>query len=288
MKFNKPLYYCTECKAILAGLDKLLFIEEKSTKGFCSEACIEDFYSPLIRHFDRLLVNARTELKIDQPEKINFNLSDKEFVDQVVANPSEIWKVSNELDEEIYTYIKHFEDFSGVIVSKVYEGVASFVLLSTQTKSKQLLAELRVGERISSAILDTEVPEGFTEEDFNFMQLLENKKSVLLASLLEKRKDDDISFEDFTVYEPCFNETLESPDEVFEKKDYEGDVFFIYIKSFILESKNIFYIISCLKRKENEDSQEVNVFPVLAFPTNDLELYSEFRTGKQVASHIKN
>jgi hypothetical protein len=287
MKFNKPLYYCTECKAIVSSLDKLLFVEESSTKGFCSEACIEDFYTPLIRHFESIELSMRKNLGIEE-EKINFNFSDKQLVDEVLSSSDEIWKVSNELDEEIFTYIKHYDQFSGIVICKVYNGEASFVFLSTTTRSRQLLAEIRTGEKVNQKEQSGE--SDFSEEDFNFMQLLENKKSVLLADLLVKRKDDDISFEDFTLYESCFPETLENPDEVFESRDKEGDTFFVYIKSYIKERENYFYIISCLKRKDkdSEESPDVSVFPVLAFPTNDLELYSDFRTGKRIAGHLNN
>ncbi|MDO9183532.1 MAG: hypothetical protein Q7U04_14045 [Bacteriovorax sp.] len=297
MKFNTPLYYCTECKTILASLDKLLFVEEESSKGFCSESCIEDFYIPLIRHFETLEFELRNRLGISKElenEQIIQHMSDKELVDEVLSSPSEIWKNCNELDEDIFTYIKHFPDYSGIVICKVYNAEASFVFLSTLTRSRQFLAEIRVGEKINLNDLSgdsselNELEKEFSEEDFIFMQLLENKKSVLLAELLEKRKEDDISFEDFSLYEACFSETIENPDEVFENKDYEGDLLFIYIKSYIKDNENYFYIISCLKRKENDESNEVNVFPILAFPTNDLDLYSGFRIGKKIAGHINN
>lgn len=294
MKFNNPLYYCTECKTVVSSLDKLLFIEEKSTKGFCSETCIEDFYIPLIHHFESIERDVRKNLGIEK-EKIYLNFSDKQLVDDVLTKSDEVWKVSNELDEEIFSYIKYFGEFSGVVICKVYNGEASFVFLSTTTNSLQLLAQLRFGEQINSkelknsdAEFPTEFPADFSEEDFNFMQLLENKKSILLADLLEKRKDDDIPFENFTLYESCFSEVLETPDEVFESRDNEGDSFFVYIKSFIKDNENLFYIISCLKRKDNGEAPEISVFPVLAFPTNDLDLYAKFRVGKRIAGHIKN
>ena len=120
------------------------------------------------------------------------------------------------------------------------------------------------------------------------MQLLEAKKSKLLADLLIKRKDDDISFEDFSKYEKYFELTLQEPDEVFEIKDNEGDTFFNYIKNFSQDNTSFFYIISCLKRVDSETSNEINVFPVLAFPTNDLDLFSDFRAGTRISGQLKN
>lgn len=295
MKFNKPLYYCSECKTILDSLKNLLFVEENSSKGFCSEACIEDFYMPLIRHFESIELNVRTKLGLVglNEEKIDSILSERELLEDILLAPDELWKVENELSEDVYTYVKHYSAFSGIVICKVYAGEASFIFLSTKTTSRSFLEEICAGSRIENiskthSLENIDSSNDFNDEDYNFMQLLESKKSKLLAELLEKRKEDDISFEDFSLYESCFTEVIETPDEVFEQKDNEGDSFFIYIKSYVVEEENYFYIISCLKRKVDSGSEDISVFPVLAFPTNDIELYYEFRTGKKIAGHLKN
>lgn len=284
MKFKSPLYYCNECKTILPSLDKLLFVEEKTTKGFCSEVCIEDFYSHIIYHFEKIEQETRTRLEICD-EKISTKLGNKELTENVLASPDEIWMAENELDETIHTYIKHFSKFSAVVICKVYDNEASFVFLSTSTSSREFLSEIRAGKKINRNELEAEED---IDEDAIFIQLLENKKSKLLAELLDKRKNSDISFENFMDYEYCFSEVLENPDEVFENHDNEGDCFFIYIKSYLKNKENFFYIISCLKRKGDDQSKEISVFPVLAFPTNDLNLYSKFRAGKKISSGLKN
>ena len=187
MKFNHPLYYCCECKTILDSLDKLLFVEENSTKGFCSEACIEDFYTPLIRHFENIELKIRKKLNIVD-EKINMSMSDIQLVDDVLLSPGEVWKASNELDEDIFTYIKRYTDYSGIVICKVYNGEASFVFFSTTTNSPDFISEFRTGEKINKSELshdNEEYPEEFSEEDFNFMQLLENKKSKLSPAFHE-------------------------------------------------------------------------------------------------------
>lgn len=289
MKFNQPLYYCSECKLVVSALDKLLFIEDNSNKGFCSEACIEDFYLPIIKHYEVLESRIRSRLNIEN-ETIALPMDEKKMVDEVLGSPSEVLSIRNELNEEIFTYIKHFENFSSIVVCTVYKGEGSFIFLSTQTRSREFLRELRDGNKSGSEPLGASGSDEFNmnEEDFNFMQLLELKKSKLLADLLARRKDSDISFENFNEYEFCFQECLDSPDEIFDFKDNEGDGFFVYIKSFIKDSSDFFYIISCLKRKSREEDDSVSVFPVLAFPTNDVELYSSWRSGKKIAGQIKN
>ena len=286
MKIKDPLYYCSECKKIINNLDQLLFVENHSSKGFCSETCIEDFYRPIMFHFEKIAKTARINLGIEF-EDISTGLDEKQLVEDILANPSEIWQTPNELNEKIFSYIKRYSDFSAVLIGIFYNEDASFILLLEKTKSENLLNELRGHEKINfsaKAVADAE----FTEEDFTFMQLLESKKSKLLADLLLKRKDDDIAFEDFAKFEKFFEQTLQDPDEVFETKDNEGDIFFNYIKNYSEGNRAFFYIISCLKRIDSETSTEINVFPVLAFPTNDLNLFSEFRIGTRISGQLKN
>lgn len=283
MRFNRPLYYCSECKTVVSDLDRLLFIEAETTKGFCSEKCIEDFYNPLIAHFEKCEKKIREELSLSH-EVIRSSLDDKELIEAVIASPNEVWENRNELKECLYTYIRHFEDYSAVVIATVYNEEASFVFFRTLTKSKALLDEFRSSDKTQRQALPAEEEREFSEEDMAFMQELENKKSRLLADLLVKRKDHDIPFEEFSDYESCFQDCLETPDEIFETKDKEGDTFFIYIKSFLRGSKTFFYIISCLKRKDTETPEDVHIFPVLAFPTIDMNLVRDFRNGSKIAA----
>jgi hypothetical protein len=124
------------------------------------------------------------------------------------------------------------------------------------------------------------------DEDMVFIQLLESKKSNLLAEILMNRKDSDIPFEDYTGYESCFQETLDMPDEVFEKKDKEGDMIFTYIKAFSRGTETFYYIVTCLKRIM--EGENVNVYPILALPTTDMEMCQEFRGGTRLSGPLKN
>lgn len=285
----------------MTHLDDLLFIDESSHRGFCSEECIEDFYFPFIKHFEIIETSLRAKHNLSK-ENGPVHIVDPEMVEEVLAHPNEVFRQSNELDEAFYHFIKHFPDFSVVVISSVYRKEASFVFLTTKTKSQVLLNEFRYGEMVTDwnaksddddddedeeyqqtykaeALMDDFEEE---DEDMIFIQLLESKKSKLLADILMNRRDDDIAFEDYSGYESCFQETLDFPDEVFEKKDNEGDVIFTYIKSF----DKFFYIVSCLKRKIGEDT--VNVYPILALPTTDVKMCQEFRGGTRLTGPLKN
>lgn len=283
MKFNRPLYYCSECKTVVNELDQLLFIEPATSKGFCSERCIEDFYNPLITHFENLERKLREEYSLGH-EVIRTPMDDKSLIEAVISQPGEVWQNQNELGESLFTYIRHFGDYSAVVIATVYNDEASFVFFRTLTRSKVLLEEFRSPDKSQKQQPQVDPERTFSEADMMFMQELESKKSRLLADLLVKRSNDDIPFENFSDYESYFQDCLEMPDEIFESKDKEGDTFFVYIKSFLHDGKDFFYIISCLKRRDTETAGDIHIFPVLAFPTLDVELVREFRNGSRIAA----
>ncbi len=293
------LYYCSECKKIHHHLEDLLFIEENSHKGFCSQECIEDFYAPIIRHFEVLEHTLRRKHHL--LEESHNQIISESSIDDILNFPDVVTKSSNELFESYYSFIKNYMDYSIVIVASVYNLEASFIFLNMKTSSKKLLEEFHYEEDVTSLFNKTIKSQTFDEqelreddsldedEDLVFMQHLESKKSKILAEILTKRKDDDILFEEFNQFDYCFEETLDQPDEVFEFKDNEGDVIFFYLKSYSsggLSLNNFTYIIIALKHKS--DIENVNVYPILAIPTLDHELSQEFRKGFRLSGALKN
>jgi hypothetical protein len=239
--------------------------------------------------------------------------SDQDLVEDVVTRPNEIYRQKNELQENFYHFIKKFPDFTAIVVASVYRREASLIFLSTVTKSRALVNEFRYGELINDwefaetdllqNISENEIDNEFSDEasmdqgakdqdeaeDMIFIQLLESKKSKLLADIIMGHREDDIPFEEYSGYEFCFQETLETPDEVFEKKDNEGDMLFSYIKSFsrgVSGTDNFTYIVICLKR--NTDVSNVNVYPILALPTTDMKMCQVFRSGTRLSGPLKN
>lgn len=308
-QYIDTIYYCSECKRVVKSLEDLLFIEERSHKGFCSESCIEDFYLPLIRYFELLENKLRFKHNVSN-EFLGAEVSESCFED-IILKPDEVYKKSNELNESFFSFIKNYGDKSIVIVASVYNFEPSFIFLTLQTSSTQLINEFRFDENVtlwylqsSEVFIQTNHGEvmGQSEEmspdqsaddnedaDLLFMQHLESKKSKILAEILMKRKDDDISFEDYTDYDFCFQDTLDLPDEVFEYKDNEGDILFFYLRSFnsgLNLSSSYTYVIIAIKQKNDQD--KVNVYPVLAVPTTDMELCQEFRKGIRLTGALKN
>lgn len=301
--FKKALYYCHECKKILPGTDSLLFIDDQASVGFCSEECIEDFHLPIVKNFEEEFVFLRAQHHIGE-ENLGIKL-DQQLVDAVLMSPDEIYRFSNEIGEAFHHFIKKHNDVFIIVIASLFKSEPAFIFGATTTKVTSLVNEFRQGQLISvsewigrkrakKANLQKEnvdgVNEDLSEEDMVFLQLLESKKSKILATLLIKRQDSDIGIESFSDYDFCFQETLDHPDEVFEHKDNEGDIFFNYIKNYNLGKRkedNFFYIVSCLKRK-GQSADETMVYPILGMPTNDMAMVQEFCLGKQISGPLKN
>ena len=288
---KKPLYYCHECKTPVGSSDSLFFIDDQSVKSFCSEECIEDYHLPIVKYFEKDIGTLR---EFHQDKNTPVTVVDQKLVNDILMSPDEIYRFSNELGESFHHFIKKFHNEWVVVIASIFKGEPSFIFGAWASQSIGLINEFRQGtnvpvtewknkQKIQKSA--SEKNESETDEDSVFLQLLESKKSKLLAHILIKRKDQDIGIEDFGHYESCFQETLDHPDEVFEYKDNEGDVFFNYIKNYNT-AENFFYIVSCLKRKSSEG--ETMVYPVLGLPTNDMAMVQEFCLGKQISGPLKN
>jgi hypothetical protein len=292
---KKPLYYCHECKTPVGNSDSLFFIDDQLTKSYCSEECIEDYHLPLVKHFEKEMKSLK---EFHQETAAGSVAIEPQLVNEILLSPDEIYRFSNELGESYHHFIKKIKQEWVVIIASVFKGEPSFIFGAWSSSSVSLINEFRQGSSIvvtewkkkqKSSKAISAIPEAEEkiedDEDSVFLQLLESKKSQLLAHVLMIRKDQDIAIEDFGDYESCFQETLEHPDEVFEYKDKEGDVFFNYIKNYN-SGENFFYIVSCLKRKSSDG--ETMVYPVLGLPTNDMAIVQEFCIGKQISGPLKN
>lgn len=276
-------YYCTECKKILEDVEDLLFVEEGSSKGFCSEECIEDFYIPLMKYYEESIHNLRADHNIIENNVTTID-NDQMLVDEVSNFPDEIYRSTNDIKEEVFTYIKFHHQFYSIVLCTVFNETPAFILAYVKTKSKKMVDLFRVGEKIDVRVAP--LNENKLMEDAQFIEELESKKSQLLGTILSERSSNDIPFEDFLKYDPFLNDTMDNPDEIFEEKDHFGDRLLYYLKTFVDHHFGIFfYIVICMK---NKDANEEVLYPILSFPTNDYALYNQYRHGDKKLAVIKN
>ena len=285
--FERPIYFCSNCKTIVEKVDDLYFVEETSPRAFCSEKCIEEFYFPFIDKFEKQKNLIREEMQILEPELEDY-LADPEMIDDLFSRPDEIWVQENLLKEEIYCFLftseVNGEKLTFISMCMVFNYRPSFVLAVDVTKNEKIIDLYRMGQKVEdlapfhkAALSDEDSPQSNLEE-------IEQRKGTLLASLLQNRKDTDIQVDQFHLYDTYLFATIESPDLINEWSDENSDSYHVCSKAFELEGNSFYYIVICLPSL-SEDSKFI---PILGFPTLDGELYSEFTAGKRLSGILKN
>lgn len=302
MKKTNIFYYCNNCKKILTDLEELLFVEESSPRGFCSEDCIETFYQHLVDHFEKIDKNLRIKLILPEEDCLHF-VGKPKLMELTLSNPHEVWHFENDINEKYFIFHRECKEksvkpFTMIVICMVFSNKPSFILSATATRSTELLEHYRQGEKFEVALIEgdslpkqIDPPEnGLQSIEINEEQLeeLELKKSQLLANLLEERSPSDIPFERFNIYDDFIEETLNRPDEIYTRRDDEGDNILTYIKAHELNGISFYYFCVCMKlNKDNEEGLET-LLPILTFPSLDGEIYEIYKRGEQVTGSLKN
>ena len=115
---------------------------------------------------------------------------------------------------------------------------------------------------------------------------VEQKKSILLAELLENRRPEDIPFEKFHLYDHFIGPTLEHPDQIFKTKDEDGDELLVHRKNIKGHPVEFAYlVIAVLVEKANG---RPSIVPIISFPTIDNNLATAYCQGVLVNRFLPN
>lgn len=296
----KKIYICTECKKNISSVSEVLFIEDVSNKGFCSEICILNFYKSYMDYFLKEEHELRAQFKIGSETDIDFKDRQEEIFHQVLYGPNEVWLDVSELREEYYTHILKVElkknDFVYLIfICSYFDSSPSFIYHKCFTRNENLVASYQVGKKVEIKNIIKEEEQEHIEEQlenqidlpFEILEQIDQKKSQFLAELLSNRLDADIQYEEFFLYDKFLEQTLDDPDEIYDREDNHGEELSTYIKSFQQGPESFFYIVLCWKCRVEHVDGDVLV-PILSFPSIDQGLYKDYAKGKKTKMHVKN
>ena len=294
---KEHIYFCNQCKKLIDKATDLYFVEDKIPRGFCSETCIEKYFNHMSEHYESYLKELREKLNLVEEDCISL-LGNAKYFEKVIRAPNEIFLLENDLKEKLYVFIAEFEESEEsttymVMYCLVYDFRPSYILMNTVTKSIDLFNCLKIGKKIDdiSKFLEKskENPTEIVQLDDEVITILENKKSNMLARMLTERSSSDIEIEEFHEFENFYKKTLNSPDEIYEYSDEEGDNIFTYIKAHEKEKMAFFYVIICVRCTTMENTKKVEkLFPVMSFPTKDSALYSRYKHGRKISGSLKN
>lgn len=297
MSFLKEAFFCCQCKKVVQELEQLLFVENESNLGFCSESCIEKFYEPLVDHYEECEKKWRASHSLLDEEILEV-VGHPVFMDQLLRRPDEVYRYIGDGGDALYTFISHlsddkYGDFSMMCLCLTYDNQPSFIISASATCEDQMVDNFRWGDKIpdpkkfhSSSDLNDKKKE--IEIDEQTLMDVESKKSAYLAHMIEERSPADIPIESFILYEQFFEPTMMNPDEIYCSKDDEGDVIYTYIKAHDREGVSFYYFIICYRLekefKENTDA----LVPIISFPTVDGEMYRLYKKGELISGSLKN
>lgn len=284
-------YYCSYCKKSNHQED-ILMVNESIKNGFCSKECIEKFYSFLIDYFDDWEKILRENFKIENESSLKM-LGNPKYIDQLLENPDEIYCHESIVNEKFYALISKHQSandyiFYSLVICFIYDKKISFVLLATHTQSLELVALFQTGVKIATEEIlfpyQQLVEVEHSAQDIK--EIIESKKSQILAMLIEKWSDDDIPFEKFSDYDDHLEKTFKMPDNIFSITDDENDKLYVYTRSIINLGKTCYYYVICYKTNDEWSIEEDSLIPVLFFPSNnkfildDIKLVEQFDRNK--------
>ena len=289
---SKKLFFCENCRIKVEDVTTLQFVEENSDRGFCSESCILEFYRPFMSFFEDEEDDLREKLGLQHEDQYLDITSNKHYLNTCLSSPNEVWSYETDLGQVFYTHIlpinQNGENLFFILICSYVEDSPSFVFYRTASSSIDFVNFYRKDDKVEFSEISTESYSN-DEQDIDLsneiLEELELKKSQLLANILTARSESDIPLEDFISYDKYLSETIDSADDVFEYDDEEGDRINTFIKSYYVDNISFFYIV-LTKQYKVED--EINVLPIIGFPSNDQNVYLEFSRGKKLNSTLKN
>jgi hypothetical protein len=308
---------CQHCTKVLMSDERALFVEEEVGRIFCSEACIAAFFAPEIERLEKDYHRKVSGSDLSKDERDSY--SHLRWI--TLQEPDEIWREKTLSGDHRYTLMSEFQPGSkriwSICICLFLKGEPSFLYLAFTTKNAALVNSYRKGERVEWA-------KGASGEKVTEEQMLSQEQrsdrladswtedETFLAQVNQERRADDISPEDFPLFEKCIEETLETPDEVWNCQPSEQAArLYHFIRYYPAgapgipeieaaddfgvedgtgpvsglgsgneESSGIWYIVIA---REAEEEEQIEILD--AFPTRDSALVDRYRRGDQEVGH---
>ncbi len=264
--------FCQSCRQPLSSEEKIVYVEESADRYFCSEKCIRSYYDPMAEHYRKAMIEIRDPHDISEADFAEL----ESYAPLCLSNPDEIWLDSTEFGETITYFLANFTNeggkFTYVVACFCLEDEPTYILLSFPTRDKKLIEEFRRGEKIERTEDDEETSEPEVSpvlaEDF-----LARQGNAIEEEMLRHRDATDVPQKEFDEHVHLVDQTIESPDEVWELQD-EGDNPQLTLIS--QHEENLHYVVICtFDATQGQKSWRV----IYCFPTRDPALVQRYRRG---------
>ncbi len=290
---------CTQCGVDFKTLgndqeeSRLYFVETEVARCFCSQECIQDYFTPVTQVYVDLFSKAlkpHAEKDFDSYSQSKF----KAYQALTLEEPDAVETITLDSGDKHYIYSAHFElpktshlgscGFEFVVACLSIQNIPSFVFIGFATKEpqvkfafieacKQMLSKADVvsikpteykTQKTSDVLSDT----NSTAQECSLLRLNKTPHSDAEAFrklYIELKQVGDLEDSEFAQFDKYLDDTVDDPDEVWSFQDKEGRTWL----SFIKEQDHAILVVLC-----NEAAE-----PRFAFPTLDHGLVKYFKAG---------
>jgi hypothetical protein len=268
--------FCQSCRKVMQGDEKIVYVEEGSSRFFCSEKCIREYYDPVSEHYRAALAELRDPHDIADTDFGKY----ESYGPLCLSNPDEVWMDTSEHGENFYYYMGHYSNEAGkftyIVMCFCLELEPTYILMAFPTRDKKLVAGFRRGKKVD--LEEAEMSEAGEAEITNPLQenMLANQGKALEEEMLRHRGKDDIPAAEFEDFSHFLEQTIENPDEVWELEDAKAAPILTLISQ---PEEGTYYIVICtFEPGAGEDAQQ-SWRVIFNFPTRDQSLVQRYRRG---------
>lgn len=281
---------CYHCSKDLSGPERALFVEEELGRIFCSENCIANFFTPEIERLEKEYFRRVSSSDLTSEEKEAY----AHFRWITLQEPDEVWCEKTLTGDNRYTLISEFQPGNKrvwcICICLLLRGEPSFLYLAFTSKNAAMVNQYRKGERVQwvrpeNADSSKKSNENESGPESNSKESRGDRLAdawtddeTFMAQLVQERSADDISADEFSLYQSCLEETLQEPDEVWSFKTGSSlsPKLYHFIRYYPDENPGVWYVIVA---READDEEQIEILD--AFPTRDSSFVDRYRRGDQ-------
>lgn len=269
--------FCQSCRKVMSSDDQIVYVEESSTRYFCSEKCIRTYYDPMADYYRKAHFAIRDAHDIPEADFTQY----ESYAPLTLNSPDEVWSETNEHGETFFFFLKSFMNEGGSFFYSVMcfclELEPTYVLFAFPTRDKKMVEEYRRGKRVETTNLENEI-ESVAEPELGThaeAELLSKQGNAIEEEMLKHRSKTDIDPKEFDDYAHLLEQAIESPDEVWEiSDDHEHSLLTMILRG----DDGMHYVVICSADPRAEEGQE-NWRVLYSFPTKDPDLVQIYRRG---------
>lgn len=277
---------CLECHKIILEKSSAFVLNEHSY--FCSRSCCDHYLMHYSNYFEQEEERLRVEMSLENESEFQV-LSHIDLCEEVLRYPLETSKYIDHCGQEFFAQygqveLKGQKQFIVLLFTVVDEENVFLFIAASKDRSfvQHFLFKEERRERKEDSEEELISPLGaIGMNEKELMNLLDSKKSGLLAELMSLDDATDFSFSDYIKYQDDGVKVLNNPDEIYMWKDDVGDSFCTHSKVIQRDGEVYYYLVISMVIEEG-------LFPVFMFPTKKQNVLELFQRGEKKLGLTRN